>query len=56
MQTKSKPATERLYHVHSFQSNKWALVNDEAVPRPAAALLVAAEWAQKRKARAVPTA
>jgi hypothetical protein len=54
MQSKPKSAPERLYTVYSFQGTKWASVNPEPVPRPAAALLVAAEWGQHRKARAVP--
>jgi hypothetical protein len=53
MQSKAKPAPERLYTVYSFQGSNWAVVNDEPVLRPAAALLVAAEWGQRRKARAV---
>lgn len=54
MQSKAKSAPERLYTVISFQGSNWAVVNDEPVPRSSAAQLVAAEWGQRRKARAVP--
>jgi hypothetical protein len=54
MQISAKSATPRLYTVYSFQGRAWAPVNPEPVDRPAAALLVAAEWSQHRKARLVP--
>lgn len=54
MQSKAKAAPERLYTVYSFQPKGWAVVSKEPVPRAQAVHLVAAEWGQQRKARAVP--
>jgi hypothetical protein len=46
----------KTYIVHSLQSPgpKWKPVNEKPVSRPEAANLVAQQWAEGRKARAIP--
>jgi hypothetical protein len=47
----------KTYIVHSLQSPgpKWKPVNEQPLPRSEAIAIVAQQWAEGRKARAIPT-